>query len=104
VEAADAARAGSGASGDDNGGGGDDERDKRRARRASTTDPEVRVMKMADGGWRPAVNIQYATDFESGVVVGVDVTNGGNDQAQLVPMVDQIADRYSAEVWTSSDT
>jgi len=57
-------------------------------------------MKMAPktrrgGGWRPAVNVQYATDVESGVVVGVDVTNGGGDQPQLVPMVDQIADRYS---------
>ncbi len=90
VEAVDAERGGS--SGD--AGEGDDEHDKRRARRASTTDPEVRVMKMADGGWRPAVNVQYATDVESGVVVGVDVTNRGNDQPQLVPMVDQIAERY----------
>jgi transposase len=100
VEAADAERGGSGASragdgrsdaaGDDD----DDERDKRRARRASTTDPEVRVMKMADGGWRPAVNVQYAADVASGLVVGVDVANGGNDQPQLVPMVEQIAERY----------
>ena len=51
-------------------------------------------MKMADGGWRPAVNVQYATDVASGVVVGVDVANGGNDQPQLMPMVDQIAERY----------
>ena len=51
-------------------------------------------MKMADGGWRPAVNVQYATDVESGVVVGVDVTTRGNDQPQLVPMVEQIAERY----------
>ena len=99
VEAADAARGGSGTSRADGGRSDDaaddeEERDKRRARRASTTDPEVRVMKMADGGWRPAVNVQYATDVASGVVVGVDVANGGNDQPQLVPMVDQLADRY----------
>ncbi|NBB70062.1 MAG: hypothetical protein GVY33_07005 [Alphaproteobacteria bacterium] len=97
VEAADAARGGDGTS--RAGGGrsdatGDEERDKRRARRASTTDPEVRVMKMADGGWRPAVNVQYATDVASGVVVGVDVANGGNDQPQLMRMVEQIAERY----------
>lgn len=90
VEAVDGERGGR--SGD--AGEGDDEHDERRARRASTTDPEVRVMKMADGGWRPAVNVQYATDVESGLVVGVDVANRGNDQPQLVPMVDQIAERY----------
>jgi transposase len=100
VEAADAARGGGGASRADGGrsdaaGDEEEERDKRRARRASTTDPEVRVMKMADGGWRPAVNVQYATDVASGVVVGVDVANGGNDQPQLIPMVEQIAERYS---------
>jgi transposase len=99
VEAADAARGGSGASRADGGrsdaaGDEEEERDKRRARRASTTDPEVRVMKMADGGWRPAVNVQYATDVASGVVVGVDVANGGNDQPQLMRMVEQIAERY----------
>ena len=99
VEAADAERGGSGSSSADGGrsddaGDEEEERDKRRARRASTTDPEVRVMKMADGGWRPAVNVQYATDVASGVVVGVDVANGGNDQPQLTPMVDQIAARY----------
>jgi transposase len=106
VEAADADRGGGGTSRGDGGrsddaGDDDEERDKRRARRASTTDPEVRVMKMADGGWRPAVNVQYATDVESGVVVGVDVTNGGNDQPQLVPMVEQIAERYRTvpEAW-----
>src|SRR5262249_29522616 len=29
--------------------------------RASTTDPEARVLKMADGGFRPAYNVQFAT-------------------------------------------
>src|SRR5262249_25459986 len=33
--------------------------------RVSTTDPECRVMKMADGGWRPAWNIQLATDVKT---------------------------------------
>ena len=31
--------------------------------RASTTDAEARVMKMADGGYRPAYNVQFATDM-----------------------------------------
>ena len=33
--------------------------------RASTTDPEARVMKMADGGYRPAYNVQFAADTTS---------------------------------------
>ena len=43
----------------------------------STTDPDARVMKMMDGGFRPAYNVQFATDVDSHVVVGVAVTNGG---------------------------
>jgi transposase len=43
--------------------------------RASTTDPEARKMKMPDGGFRPAYNVQFATTTEGGVIVGVDVTN-----------------------------
>jgi transposase len=61
--------------------------------RASTTDPDARVMKMADGGFRPAYNVQLATDVASGYVVGVAVTNQGSDQQQLVPMLDQLAQR-----------
>jgi transposase len=66
--------------------------DKDKAR-ASTTDPEARVMKMADGGFRPAYNAQFATDTATQVIVGVDVTNQGTDQGQLEPMVAQIAER-----------
>jgi len=36
--------------------------------RASTTDPEARVMRMADGGYRPAVNAQAAIDTKSRVI------------------------------------
>jgi len=63
------------------------------APRVSTTDPEARVMKMMDGGYRPAYNVQFATDVDSQVVVGVSVTNVGSDQAELVPMLDQITRR-----------
>lgn len=65
---------------------------RRREPRASTTDPECRVMKMPDGGFRPAYNAQFATD-ESGFIVGADVTNQGTDYAQLEPMLDQIKER-----------
>lgn len=63
--------------------------------RASTTDPEARVMKMADGGYRPAYNLQFATDTGSQVIVGVDATNAGTDHGQLAPMVDQLEARHA---------
>ena len=62
--------------------------------RASTTDNEAKVMKMADGGYRPACNVQFAADTKSQVIVGLDVIATGNDQGQLTPMVRQLQGRY----------
>jgi transposase len=62
------------------------------AARTSTTDPDARVMKMMDGGYRPAYNVQFATDVEGQAVVGLQVTNG-SDQAALVPMLTQVQAR-----------
>jgi transposase len=62
--------------------------------RASTTDPEARNMKMADGGARPAYNVQFTTDTASGVIVGVEVNNAGTDGDQLPAMLDQLDERY----------
>lgn len=64
------------------------------AARASTSDPEARVMKMADGGFRPAFNVQYATDTATQVVTGVDVSNIGSDMGQMAPMVERHQERY----------
>jgi len=61
--------------------------------RVSTTDPEARVMKMGDGGWRPAYNMQFSTDTSTRIVLGVSVTNVGNDGEQMVPMVEQVERR-----------
>jgi transposase len=62
--------------------------------RASTTDPEARVMQCSDGGYRPAYNVQFSTACGSGIIVGVDVVNVGNDFEQLPPMLGQIKQRY----------
>lgn len=62
--------------------------------RASTTDPEARNMKMADGGYRPAYNVQFATACDSRIIVGVDVINEGSDSGQMEPMVTQIEDNF----------
>ena len=65
--------------------------------RASTTDAEARVMKMPDGGFRPAYNIQLATaGSELGgprTIVGVLVTNIGSDMGSITPMLEDIKAR-----------
>jgi transposase len=68
--------------------------------RVSTTDPEARVMRMPDGGFRPAYNVQLATDADSQVIVGVAITTRGTDQGEALPMAEQVAERtghYPAE-------
>ena len=62
--------------------------------RVSTTDPTATVMKMADGGFRPAYNVEYSTACRGQVVAGVDVVTVGSDQGQMPPMLDQIEDRF----------
>jgi len=67
--------------------------DKPQDARASTTDADARVMKMGDGGFRPAFNVQLATTCEDQVIVGVAVSNVGSDMAQMAPMVEQVIER-----------
>ena len=67
---------------------------KRSEPRASSTDAEARVMKMADGGFRPAYNVQLATTPDSQIIVGVEVNNCGSDLGQLSPMLEQVEQRY----------
>jgi transposase len=68
-------------------------KDKREKARVSTTDPEARVMKMGDGGFRPAYNFQFAATTKEKVIVGVGVTNFGSDRSQLAPMLSQVEKR-----------
>lgn len=69
--------------------------------RASTTDAEATVMKMGDGGFRPAYNPQLASDVDSLVIVGVEVATVGSDQGQMVPMIEQVRERcgQAPEAW-----
>ena len=69
--------------------------------RASTTDADSRVMKMGDGGFRPAYNVQFATTCEEQIIVGMDVVTAGSDMAQLAPMVGQVEQRLgrSPDEW-----
>ena len=68
------------------------------APRASTSDPEARKMKMPDGGYRPAYNVQLASDPSSRAIVGVDVTNHGTDHGEDAPLREQVERRSGAAV------
>jgi transposase len=65
--------------------------------RGSLTDPEARKMRMANGGFSPGYNAQFATDAHSGIIVGVSVTNSGSDSGQASPMIEQIERRTGEE-------
>ena len=71
--------------------------EQKRQVRASTTDPEARVMKMADGGFRPAYNLQFvvAGEPEGGprTIVAVAVSNQGTDAGSVGPMMQQVEQR-----------
>jgi len=62
--------------------------------RVSTTDPDARKMKMANGGYDPAYNVQFVSDGDARVIVGVDVTNAGTDGGELAPMHKNICETY----------
>src|SRR5947199_486301 len=62
----------------------------RKEPRASTTDAEARVMKMADGGFRPGYNVQVASVAGEQIVVTVEVCNTGSDRGLMRPMLERL--------------
>jgi transposase len=62
--------------------------------RASTTDPTARVMKMADGGFRPAYNCQIASVAEGQIAVALSVETVGSDRGLMRPMLDAIKEHF----------
>ena len=68
--------------------------DKPREPRVSTTDPDARVMKMADGGFRPAYNCQIASVAGGQIVVAVDASKLGTDRGLMRPMLETLRERY----------
>lgn len=69
-------------------------REKQGEARASTTDPEAEIMKFADGGFRPGMNVQFATDVKSNVIVGVGLNPVGSDKGQALPMFERVTADY----------
>jgi transposase len=71
---------------------------RERPARASTTDPEARLMKMPNGGFNPAYNVQLASDPISRAIVGVMVSNSGADAPLSEPMRQQVEQRTGGKV------
>lgn len=68
--------------------------DVKKAPRVSATDPDATRMKMSDGGFRPAYNVQFDTVADgTGAIVGVAVTDRGNDYGEMAPMTAQVEQR-----------
>jgi transposase len=72
--------------------------EQQREPRASTTDAEVARMKMSNGGFNPAVNVQLAADPQSRALLGVGVTSEGVDYEQSEPMREQVEERTGQKV------
>jgi len=68
--------------------------EKQKEPRTSLTDPEARIIKMSDGGYRPAYNFQIAMETRCGAVVGVEPTNESSDKHRIAPMLAQIRRRF----------
>ena len=61
--------------------------------RASTTDPQARVMKMADGGFRPAWNVQVISAAGEQIVVDVRPLANGSDRGLMRPAIEAVGKR-----------
>lgn len=57
--------------------------------RASTTDADARVMKMADGGFRPAYNVQVMSPVGQQIVADIKIYNTGSDRGLMRPMLER---------------
>jgi transposase len=72
----------------------EDGKPRRKAVRASTTDPDARVIKMPDGGFRPAYNMQIASVGGEQIVVALDVSTSSSDRGLARPMLEKIEATY----------
>jgi len=59
--------------------------------RASTTDAEARAMKLADGGFRPAYNMQITSAPKGQVIVAVGIDTTGSDRGLVRPALEQLS-------------
>ena len=70
-----------------------DKPSKEREPRVSITDPQARTMKMGNGGFDPAYNVQIAVDTQSRAIVAIEVTNHGCDSGEDAALRAQVKRR-----------
>jgi len=63
---------------------------KQKEPRASTTDTQARVMKMPDGGFRPAYNMQIVSEPKSQLIIAVNVDTSGSDRGLARPAIEAL--------------
>src|SRR5262249_34264131 len=59
------------------------------------TDPESRIMPVANKGWDQCGNAQAVAD-EAQIILAADVTDQANDKRQAIPMMDQARENLGA--------
>lgn len=62
--------------------------------KVSTTDPEARLMKMADGGFRLAYNVIVAAVPRQQIILAIEPSDRRNEAGLAAPMVEEVARRY----------
>ena len=63
----------------------------------STTDPDARRMKEANGGSDICYNVQTAVDDKNKLIIDYEVTNNGNDKNLLAPMAKSVKEILEVE-------
>lgn len=67
---------------------------EREQARVSVSDPECRIMRHADQGFKPSYNVQLSTDAAHSIIVGVQTTAQGSDFPHLIPALEKMEERY----------
>jgi transposase len=63
---------------------------EKRAVRVSTSDPEARNMKQADGGFAPSYNAQLSTEASHKIIVAAGLSQNSSDYGELVGGVERV--------------
>lgn len=61
----------------------------------SITESKARIMKMPSGGYKLAMNCEFAMDTKSGFIIGTKATNRVNDCGQIGIMYEFLRNNYS---------
>lgn len=56
----------------------------------SLSDPEAAISRDKEKVFSPLYNVQYMTDYQSGLVFGFDVNASATDVGTLIPMIDKV--------------